>query len=152
MKTIYAISSGSYSDYRVLAVCEDEATAEAWAKALREEPDGWRTDANVESMLMLEAGEPVIKRHCVDLRQELSDNGTERPYNVSESDEYEIGSIQDAPPKRPSVRFVRAPMHNGKGGRLEITGQTLKAVMKVYSEQYAVWKSLPQAFGRAVSK
>ncbi len=145
-KVIYAISSGSYSDYGVHAVCTDEATAKAWALALSQEEDGYRKDAFVEEIAILEPGEPVKKRHRVSLRQELSDDGTERKVNIEEDDEYPVGCIWDAPPDRPSVRFVRAPCHNGKGGRLEIEGRTLEGVMKVYGEQHAVWKSSPRTY------
>ena len=40
MKKVYAVSSGSYSDYRVHAIFEDEATAEAWAKDTPEDLAG----------------------------------------------------------------------------------------------------------------
>lgn len=146
MRTIYAISSGSYSDYRVLAVCEVKATAEAWAKALQEESDGYNTDAEVEDMRLLEPAEPVEKQHRVSLRQELRDEGSEDRERLTERDEYLINSLWGEVPKQPSVRFVRAPMHRGKGGRLEIEGRTRAAVMKVWSEQHAVWKSSPRTY------
>ena len=146
MKTVHVISSGEYSDYRVLAVVEDEATATAWADSLRNEPDGYHSDARVELMPFIPSGTAPAKQHFVCLTENLWDDGKCDHYHVDEEDEYAIGSYRGEAPLRPLVRFVRALIHEGRGGRIEISGRTLAAVLKVYSEQKAVWKSSPKTF------
>lgn len=148
MKTCYAIVSGSYSDYSVLAVATDRPTAEAWAKAVRDNKESRRSDASVEEMMLLEPDEPVRTYHRVALYEEWWDDGTTTAYRLNETDELPIDMLYGIPPSRPSVRFVRAPMHANKGGRIEIYGRTRKAVLKVYSEQKAMWQAEPRAFKR----
>lgn len=145
-RKVYAISSGSYSDYRVLGVAEDEETAKTWAAAIRNAPDSMHHDADVEEMTFIPAGAVPKTRHRVSLMQEWWDDGTERRLGVIEAEEYEIASYHGEVPVRPKVRFVRAPMYGGLGGRIEIEGRTRAAVMKVYSEQKAVWKSSPKTY------
>ena len=55
MRTIYAVSSGSYSDYRVQFVCESKAVAEASASALRGDDGDYNSYAS-----MLEADANVM--------------------------------------------------------------------------------------------
>lgn len=143
MKTIYAIASGEYSDYRVMAVAESKELAEAWAEALRTDEDGWHDDARVEEMVFVD--EPPARQHFVYLNQDLWNDGSEGDLRISESDKYPI-DYEEPSPVRPRVRFVRAPVHGGKGGRLEVTGRDKQSVMKVYTEQVAMWRVLPAAF------
>jgi hypothetical protein len=152
MKPAYAIVTGEYSDYRVLAVSTNKDTAEVWAKAVREHDDGsgYRayTDASIEEMVLLEPGDEPKTVHRVHLREEWWDDGRTEGLRVNETDDLPIANWYGVTPSRPSVCFVRAPVHCGKGGRIEIVGRTRKAVMKVYSEQKAMWTAEPKAYKR----
>lgn len=146
MKTIYAIATGEYSDYCIRAVSDDKAAAEEWVNALVSEDGGWHTDARIEELIFIEKGVSPTKEHYVDLSQDLWNDGAEGELRINERDEYPIASYNGAPPERPRVRFVRAPCHRGSGGRIEIRGNNTQAVMKVYSEQKAMWKASPVSF------
>ena len=52
-----------------------------------------------------------------------------------------IDTLYERPTERPSVRYVRALVHGGKGGRIEVRGSNEAAVRKVYSERVAMWKA-----------
>jgi hypothetical protein len=147
-KVAFAVSSGSYSDYSVHAVCEDEATAERWAEALRSDSEGWHSDAVVEELPLIAAGTKPAKQTTVHLSQTLWDDGHEEERHVSETSEYPIVSLYGPPPRRPSVRFVRAPIHKNRGGRLEIRGRTESAVLKVYGDEIRMWRANPVAYRR----
>lgn len=142
----YAVASGEYSDYRILAVCTDESTAEAWAAALREDPETWHSDARVELVDEISPGVAPFRFSAVDLRQELRDDGSESPPAITEETCLAVGSLYGVPPLRPLVRFVRAPCHDGKGGRLEIRGRTRAGVLKVYGDAHRMWAANPRGY------
>lgn len=126
-----------------MAVSESEDIAKAWADALRADEDGWHRDARVEELPLVDT--LPEKQHYVYLNQDLWNNGSEGQCRIHEEDKYPID--YDGPsPVRPSVRFVRAPVHKGAGGRLEIRGRDKQDVLKVYSEQLAMWRAQPAAF------
>ena len=151
MKKVWAVSSGSYSDYRVHAIFEDEATADAWAKAIaaKDEDDySWHSDADTQEFPFIATGTEPKKVLIVDLVQDLWDNGKEADARITERREYPIVALYGPPPPRPVVRFVRAPVHNNKGGRLEIRGKSKEAVLKVYGDEIRMWRSNPVAYRR----
>lgn len=141
IRKIWAISSGSYSDYTVHAVTEDKATAEMWMKALRAEEDGCNGDATVEEILLVESGVAPFKATSWNLSVDLWDDGREDELCVRGTSTYPIAMWGDPPPPRPRVRKVRAPIHRDKGGRLEVFGATEKAVRKVGNEQILMWRA-----------
>ena len=151
LKSIFAVSSGSYSDYRVLAVFETKKDAEIWAKELTEAKvsyDGVEADypllpegAQVEEMLLVPKGVAPYKVTHYELRAELWDNGKVDEQDLQVNVEYAITSYEGIPPTRPRVRYIRAPCHENKGGRLEIHGDSEKKVRKVFSEKVAMWKA-----------
>lgn len=142
MKKIYAVSRGEYSDYSVLAVCENEKTAAAWAAAINLSMS--YMNARVEEIFFIGAKEKPYSVHSVRLNQDLWNNGTMGEFNVHETDNVAI--LDDDAPRHPAVDFIVAPCHAKKGGRLEIRGQSKSAVMKVYSEQLAMWQSAPAMY------
>lgn len=48
-KTVWAVTKGEYSDYRVLCVCPTQKQAQLVAAAYNEDSDRWK-DARVEMM------------------------------------------------------------------------------------------------------
>ena len=69
------------------------------------------------------------------------DGRVEQDGEPSARTEFPIATLRGPAPKRPEVRYVRAPVHEGKGGRLEVRGPTLASVVKVVAERIAMWKA-----------
>jgi hypothetical protein len=145
MKEVFCISSGEYSDYQVLAVCEDKATAEAWIAALHNDEDGWYRTARLESLPVIVPGAKPEKERQYSQHVELLDDGTIKSGDIRLHCDFPVGGYGSPPPVRPLVRYVRAPCHHGKGGRLEVRASTAEAVAKVVGERIAMWKA--GAFG-----
>lgn len=135
-KVIYAVTSGCYSDYRVLAVFTDKSTAERWAKALASESDSW-----VEEFDLVQRGIAPFRVTTWQQNAELYDDGRVDIGELRSSDEWAINTLYGIPPIRPQVRYVRALCHDNRGGRLEVRGAVRRAVLKVVSERIAMWKA-----------
>ena len=141
MRELFAISSGEDSDYSVRAVCEDEATAKAWADAIAAVKDGWHQDARVERMIFIPAGTAPYQVTEYSQNVELRDDGSIETRGIITKTDYPITALYGQPPYRPHVRYVRAPCHNNIGGRLEVRGSTEQSVAKVVGEKIAMWKA-----------
>ncbi len=151
-KTMYAVASGEYSDYRVVCVCDSEARAEAVAASLRDDSDGWRRDARVESINYVDHPPEKVTVHHASV--EVFDDGTTReqrqPWQTTEwpFDHWE-------PLDAVSWRWVRAPMYNCKGGRLDVRGTDQERVRRVFSDRRAqllaedAFRMKAEATGRA---
>lgn len=126
----YMVTSGEYSDYHVLGVFEDKATAEAWAGGCR-----------VEEILFIKAGTPPKKVTEYWQHVELWDDGRVDRNEMHSNTGLVISMYNGIPPSRPRVRYIRAPWHDGRGGRLEVRGDSAEAVAKVVSERIAMWKA-----------
>lgn len=149
---MWAVATGQYSDYRVLCVCDSKERAEQVAAALRADSDGDRSDARVESMPFVDYDpEKVTVFH---MTVTVWDDGTvdedREPWSTSEwpFDQWE-------PLDRVAWRWVRAPMHKGNGGRLDIRGTDRARVRRVYSDRKAqllaedAFRMKKEATGRA---
>jgi hypothetical protein len=133
LKFMYCVSSGSYSDYRVLCVCDSQKRAKAVAAAMRADDDGYRQDAQTETIAFVDY-DPV-KVDVYSLSVEVWDNGTtttERDYTHSE---WPFDAF--VPLVRVAWRWVRAPVHKNKGGRLDVHGTDQEAVRRVFSDRRA---------------
>lgn len=75
LNTIYAVSSGEYSDYSVNGVCEDEATAKAWAKAMNDGNERYE-EFRAESFTFIPAGTAPFKVTEYQQTATLNDDGT----------------------------------------------------------------------------
>jgi hypothetical protein len=136
VKKVYALSAGSYSDYRVLALFPTRKLAKEAAAAERL-ADSWAHDADVEEFYLYDE----VPEHVTVWRihQDLMDDGTEgekREWAITELPWSHYENIE-ALEKRPVTRFVRAPIHQGRGGRLEVMGLDQTAVRKVFSDRKA---------------
>lgn len=129
-KKIAAVTEGSYSDYRVLAVCECADTAKAWADAV---------GGSVEWIDVLPAGMPPTKDTIYSYSVTFWDDGRIEKGRINADTKWSICHWQGAPPTRPRLRFVRAPCHGGKGGRLDIVASSAEACLKVASDRKAMW-------------
>lgn len=141
LRELWTVESGSYSDWRIHAVFENEEDAETWAAAIRGEEGGWHSDASVGRLTLVPAGVKPRRITTWEMEAELWDDGRVLNERVHSYTEYPITALHGPPPKRPCVRYVRAPIHGGYGGRIEVRGATEKSVRKVFSERVAMWKA-----------
>ena len=133
---MYGVSSGSYSDYRVLFMCATKKLAEAAAQALCDERGGWNTDASVESFFVYDA---LPKRVKVYTMQALVRDGkvlggygrTPEP-ELYESIEWEWDTEAT---KRPHVRVYKAPSTGPSAQNITVKGTSRAAVLKAYSDR-----------------
>ncbi|HKZ20334.1 MAG TPA: hypothetical protein VJQ57_09505 [Acidimicrobiia bacterium] len=131
---IHVVSSGLYSDYQVLCACPSKEDAETVAAKLRGDRDGWRSDAVVET-LPLVSGD-VRKVEILLMQETVWDDGrTDRILDDIRA-EWPFDSLRGI--VRVAWRWVRAPMHNNQGGRLEVWGTDHNRVRKVFSDRRAM--------------
>lgn len=130
--TVYGVTSGSYSDYRVLCICPTKQDAEAVAAKIRGQ-EGHYNDANVEAFY--EANALTVPTFVLSISCNVWDDGTVTPI-MERTDvcypwdyNYRIVPV--------SWRWVRAPMHKNIGGRLEVSGTNATKVRRVYSDRKA---------------
>lgn len=142
MDYVYAVSRGDYSDYRVMCVCPDKATAERVADAHNGDSDSYE-DARVEAIRYITEPRKVTTYMVSatiydngDVRDGRNPNGalTESP---QERVEWEFDPLYPERLTRVGWRWIRAPMHAGEAGRLEVSGLDREAVLKVFSERKA---------------
>jgi hypothetical protein len=132
---IYAVTTGSYSDYRVRSLFTSKKLAKTAAEATGKEDDSWYSDAEVEEFYLYDhVPEPVTEFYY---QAELWDDG--RVTNEHQRSETRLPwtHLWGVPPKRPDVRYVRAPMYKGKAGRLEVRGSNEQAVKQSFSDNKA---------------
>jgi len=140
IETMWTVESGEYSDHRVHAVFSDEKTAKAWCDALNKCNDYYFDSYRIGRLMSVPSGMKPEKVTTFNTSVELWDDGrTERrDYDITE---YPIEMWDGMPPVRPAVRYVRAPCHQGQGGRLDVKGASRESVDKVVSEKLAMWRA-----------
>ena len=133
--TVYGVSSGSYSDYRVLFMCSSKKVAERAAHALQHEKDGWNRDAEVQGFDQYDTPPKRVKVYTM---QALIRDGkvlggygrTPEPV-LHEGVEWEWDTVAG---KRPSVRVYSAPV-TGYAKNITVMGTSRTAVLKAYSDR-----------------
>lgn len=137
METITVISSGQYSDYRVLgAVSSKEAADKIVERANSHsvDRDGYPTEWRVETIKLIpDDVEPVsILRMWVDIQ----DDGTTKDLPVQQDDVWEFDHYEDL--HRVVWQWHRFPRtHEHKGGRLSVYGTEHERVRRVFSDRRA---------------
>lgn len=142
-RDIWAIASGEYSDYRILAVCESKRAAQAWVDALSKQDDedySGHSSARLECLTLLDPKAKPKKVTIYKRSADVWDNGTVTSEREWSTTGWTITHYETIP-VRPATRYVRAPCHNGVGGRIDVRGPTAKSVAKVFSEKLAMWKA-----------
>lgn len=135
-ETMWAISRGEYSDYRVLAVCASEAVAkEQLARMGGIEYDA----ARLESIPLLT--EVVDQVQVLRMSVTIWDDGTTSNDFTSMTETWPFDSWEPVVPV--SWRWVRAPMHKGIGGRLDVRGTDHERVRRVLSDRRAELLATP---------
>lgn len=130
---MWAVSSGSYSDYRVLCVCATKKDAE---RIIARAADEFADEMRVEQKIL--ADDTTAPEEILNLTVNLWDDGTEGGHRewVRAQWPWDYGY---APPVK--WRWVRAPIHDNKGGRLEVSGSDHERVRRVFSDRRAQIKA-----------
>lgn len=135
---IYVVSAGTYSDYAVLCACNSKSDAAIIAKKVTDSGIGWRGDARVESLPVVTSD--VAPVSVLRLSENIFDDDRLAGYDEQVRVEWPFDSLfGDAVPLH--WRWVRAPIHEGKGGRLEVSGTDHERVRKVFSERKALLRT-----------
>lgn len=136
MTTVYAVSSGEYSDYRPIVFFATRALAERHFTEVQSDEDSWYSDAFVEEFEYLDRAPKRVKEHSIQacvkdgavfgpwMRQD-----TEPTLDTREVWEYSLESS-----RRPHVRIWQAPA-SGTGWNLRVVGTSKAAVLKAYSDR-----------------
>ena len=131
-KSVWLVSSGSYSDYRVHCAAPSKTAAQGIVDALNGD-DEW-TKYFVEQVPVIEKAERIT---VYGIEAIIEDAGTVREESVRDRDEWNIDPLYPQRLRPVTVRWVRAPIYNGKGGRLEVFGTDLERVRRVFSDTRA---------------
>ncbi len=145
---IWVLSTGSYSDYSVVAAFPTKALAEAAmnANATLDEELWSGNTYRVESLPLFIEPPQIVTTYS--LSAEISDNGTVRLSPERTRREWEFDQLYQSGP-RPFVRFVRAPVHKDKGGRLDVHGTDQRAVEQAFSDNVARIRLNAETTGKA---
>lgn len=139
MKVLYTVETGCYSDHRILCVCATKAEAEAIAARVRtpdiEEDGRWWPDSDAEVGEILLVSGDIDRTPTLQLTETLWDDGTTSRLTERLTMAFPWDWNSAAAPVQ--WRWVRAPMHENKGGRLEVSGTDLERVRKVFSDRRA---------------
>lgn len=139
-KTMWCVSSGEYSDYRILCVAEDRQVAERVTEKLRTDPGSWDRDARVEEIAF--ADEHTAPETTLRIQQVIPDDGScgEAHESIEELWPWETHRGAGAECR---WRWIRAPVYGGRAGRLEVWGSDLERVRKVFTEKKAALMADP---------
>ena len=148
-KSIWAVTRGSYSDYRVLCICEDKATATNFANNYNSRRVEYIDEAEVEEFKYYPKDSQPKRITTYRSEAKLYDDRHVTDVKYWNYTEWEFETYCDIPPaKRPNVEYCRAPIFNNKGGFLRISCQDKESVAKATTERIAAFKSgswIPQA-------
>ena len=130
-KSVWVVSSGSYSDYRVHCAAPSKKAAKAIIAAL----NGDETyNYFIEQVPVIDKAEKVT---IYGMEAIITDDGTVREESVRDRDEWNIDPLYPQRLRPVTVRWVRAPIYHGRAGRLEVYGLDEERVRKTYSDMRA---------------
>lgn len=151
---MWAVNSGSYSDYRVVCVCDSKERAESVAKALREDEGGYHRDAQAEEMAFVDYEPSKVRVYFRSV--EVLDSGTTGKASEDVREQWPFDSSHTL--VSVEWRWVRAPYIAHIGGRLDVHGIDEERVAKVFTEKRAllladaVYRAQREAKGRMRAK
>lgn len=131
---VYVISSGEYSDYRVVCACPSKEDAEQLAARMNGGRSGDYYEYQVEELALLPGD--VQQVETLRLSTTLWDDGRETDTWDRRDVDWPTGTYDHQPV---GWRWVRAPMHRNRGGRLDVWGINHERVRKVYGERRALF-------------
>lgn len=125
----WLVSSGSYSDYRVLCAAPSKEAAYDIADALNP-TDRWDSYF-VEDVPVFEKAERIT---VYGLEAVIGDDGTVSAEAVRDREEWNVDPLYPHRLRPVAVRWVRAPCYNDQAGRLEVYGLDQKLVRETFSD------------------
>lgn len=131
---MYTVERGAYSDHRVLCVCKTKRQANAIVKAYNGDPESWGENAFVGELPIVTKAEKIT---TFGLICEVWDDGRVTDEREDMRTEFTFDMLWSTYAAPVIWRWVRAPTHQGKGGRLEVHGTDLERVRRVYSDRRA---------------
>lgn len=133
---VWAVSKGDYSDHTILCVCPTKERATLIAAAFNgdDDEDRWG-EARVEALMWLDREPRKVTTYSRYV--EVWDDGTTSDLREDQREEWEFDMLYPERSKPVTWRWVRAPVHKNKGGRLEVVGTDKRRVGKVFSEKRA---------------
>lgn len=136
--TVWVVSSGSYSDYRVHCAAPSKKAAQGIVDAL----NGDETyNYFIEQVPVIDKAEKVT---IYGVEAIVTDNGTVREESVRDRDEWNVDPLYPQRLRPVTVRWVRAPIYHGRAGRLEVYGLDEERVRKTYSDMRAQLLAHPE--------
>ena len=126
---VWLVSSGSYSDYRVHCAAPSKRGAREIVAALNG-ADEW-TKYFIEQVPVIDKAEKVT---IYGIEAIITDGGTVREESVCDRDEWNVDPLYPQRLRPVTVRWVRAPIYNGKAGRLEVYGLDQGLVSETFSD------------------
>lgn len=139
MKDIWAVSTGSYSDYSVLALFEDEADAQAAVDECNAK-ESYR-DARVESFYFYPSGTRPHYEKIFHRSVNISNDGTVDNHQEGDYYSWDMGYKENRP-------FAAIPRRNNGVG-LIVSGTDLQAVNQAFSDNLAEIKVRIAQTGKA---
>lgn len=132
---IYVVSSGTYSDYSVLVACPSKKDADLLAQRYAASGGYGYDDARVEWLPIVpgDVQQVTVLHMSTTLWDDGSETDTRERLTVKWPFELDDPKHADC-----TWRWVSAPMHHGKGGRLDVHGTDHERVRKVLGDQRAL--------------
>lgn len=131
---VWAVTTGSYSDYRVKVLFSTKKLAEQHAEVLRGDPAGWDGDASVESFALLDRPPERIRVFYRWAR--IDTDGDVIAERASDSLDWEYGDVWGVPKPIMLARTYHAPAY-GKDTLVEVRGSSKARVEKAYRDRIA---------------
>lgn len=129
--TVWVVSSGSYSDYRVHCAAPSERAAKEIAAAMN--ADHARGDYMVESLPVIDRAERVT---IYGNEAVITDDATVTDEGARNRKEWNVNPLYPERLCPVTVRWVRAPIYH-QAGRLEVYGTDRDRVRKTFSDMKA---------------
>lgn len=133
---VWALTTGSYSDYSIKALFTKKRLAKAAMLVNKADSEAWSYgDENVETFYLYdEVPEPSTTWYY---QANLWDDGTVTEERLTSTTALPWNHWWGEGTERPHVRYVRAPIHQNRGGRLEVRGSDEQAVKQAFSDNKA---------------
>ena len=129
---VWIVSSGSYSDYWVHCAAPSKRAAKEIAAALNADQE--RGGFMVESLPVIDRAERIT---VYGFEAVITNDATVREESVRDREEWNVNPLYPQRLRPVTVRWVRAPIYNGKAGRLEVYGLDQELVRETFSDMKA---------------
>lgn len=134
MNTVHLVTTGTYSDYRVIAAYTSRKLAKEAAAMMGD-------NYHMETIDLHDALPSRIVIHTIQCN--LWDDGTADGLEACTRTEWDHDALWPEHVRPVGTRWVRAPIHGGRGGRLEVVGTDEQRVQQQFSDMRAALMSDP---------